>query len=336
VERNRVSIVIPPLLFSFHYLQRGGAVASLCHRLMQQPGACLLIDSGAFSAHRLGERIRLTYYTEACRYYLDSPQVWGCIQLDVIGNAEGSRRNLMAMVDSGVRPMPVLTSDAPLERLQEYQQVNDRICIAGALGSFIGREEWINARYRQAHATVPTAQLHGLGYIRWPDMYSSGLTTCDSSTHSAGERYGLFGKFNRGTGIEYLTLPERKKGLQALDPKWLEFIRDCGASKAEINDEELFGRGAASFVAFAQSVATGLWSQYSAKHDMKVFLACSNWIAAARIMIGLRYALPDGRFDWPKARAEFRACQTKPKQRLDRLTETMEILRNEAVCNRDG
>ena len=229
--------------------------------------------------------------------------------------------------------MPVLTSDAPLERLQEYQQVNDRICIAGALGQFVGREDWITSRYQQAHAVVPTAQLHGLGYIRWPAMYTTGLTTCDSSTHSAGERYGLFGRFNRSTGIEYCTLPERKKGFDALDTKWLQFIRDCGATKAEINDDQLFSRGAASFVAFAQSVATGLWSQYSDRHGMKVFLACSNWIAAARILIGLRYALPDGRFDWVKSREEFRLCQTKPKQRYDRLSETMEILRSEAVCN---
>ena len=167
MERNRVSLLIPPILFSFHYLQRGGAVASLCHRIMQQPGACLLIDSGAFSAHRLGERIRLTYYIEACRYYLESPQVWGCIQLDVVGNAEASRRNLMSMVDSGVRPMPVLTSDAPLERLQEYQQVNDRICIAGALGQFVGREDWITSRYQQAHAVAPDVVVECSGQHSW-------------------------------------------------------------------------------------------------------------------------------------------------------------------------
>lgn len=322
--------MIPPLLFSFHYLAGGRAdsVAGLCHRLMHTEGACVLIDSGAFSAHRLGIRIRLTNYIDACKYYLASPQVWGCIQLDVIGNAEGTYRNLHAMVKAGVNPMPVLTVDAPYDRLREFQQINNRICVAGALGTFEGKEEWIQNRYRQAHAAAPTAQLHGLGYIRWPDMYSVGLTSCDSSTHSAGERFGLFGRFTRNDGIKYLSMSERRA--KGISPEWLEWMRDCGCTKADIEDEQIFQRGAASFVAFAQSTACALWSVYSRRHGVNVFLASSNWIAAARILIGLRYALPDGRFDFPKARAEFRRCQTKPKQRIDRLAETMEVLREQA------
>ncbi len=322
--------MIPSLLFSYHYLSgRSNTVSALCHRLMNTEGACVLIDSGAFSAHRLGVRIRLTNYIEACKYYLASPQVWGCIQLDVIGDEEGSLRNLHAMVDAGVNPMPVLTVDAPYARLQEFQQINSRICIAGALGTFHGKEAWIQNRYLQAHAAAPTAQLHGLGYIRWPEMYSLGLTSCDSSTHSAGERYGLFGRFSRGNGIKYFTTAERRaKGISA---EWQEWIRDCGMSKADINDEQIFDRGAASFVAFAQSTACALWSVYSRRHGVNVFLAASNWIAAARILIGLRYSLADGRFDYHKARAEFRACQVKPKQRLDRISETLEVLREQTT-----
>jgi len=321
--------MIPPMLFSYHYLARGGATAQLCDRMMNTEGARVLIDSGAFSAHRLGIRIRLTTYIDACKYYLAAPQTWGCIQLDVIGNAEGTQRNLDAMVRAGVNPMPVLTVDAPVEQLKGLQQINKRVCVAGALGAFEGKEEWIQNRYLKAHAVAPDAQLHGLGYIRWPDVYSLGLTTCDSSTHSAGERFGLFGRWSRSNGITYLSIADRRT--KGVNKEWIQWMRDCGLTKAELNDEQVFGRGAASFVALAQSTASGLWSMWSYRHGLTTFLAASNWIAAARILVGVRHAQDDGRFDYPKARAEIRHMQAKPKQRLDLIGETMEAIREKAV-----
>jgi len=326
--------LIPPILYSFHYLANGnGTLKDLLDRQMRTEGCCVMIDSGAFSAHRLGIRIRLTRYIEACKYYLDSPQIWGCIQLDVVGNAAGTKRNLDAMVKAGVRPMPVLTVDAHIDSLAALQQINKRICVAGALGKFTGAETWIEQRYRSAHAAAPAAQLHGLGFIRWPNMYGLGLSSCDSSSHSAGERYGLMSRFNRNSGVLWFG-NRHWKDRTRIPRDWIAWMRDCGCSKADLNDDSIMAAGAASFCSISCSVAHGLWSVYSQRYGVRSFLASSNWIAAARIMIGLRYALPDGRFDFHKARALLQLCRSKPKQRIDLISETFEVLRAKAnrVC----
>lgn len=318
--------MIPPFLFSYHYLKKSGPndLAALCSLFMKTKGASLMIDSGAFSAHRIGARIRLTNYIESCKYYQSSPNTWGCVQLDVIGNAEQTYRNLYAMVDKGVTPMPVLTVDAPYESLLEFQQINKRICIAGALGSFTGRTEYIETRYRQSKSLVPNAQLHGLGYIRYPSMYSVGLSSCDSSSHATGMMFGNYGRFSRSEGIDYIAQEEKTPG--AISLKWKQFIRDCGLTLAEINDRQLFTSGSCSFTAIAQSVCCGMQAVHSAKHGLQVFSSAPNWCCAARMLIGLRFALPDGRFDYHKAREEYRKCQVTPKYRMNRLAETLEAL----------
>lgn len=321
--------MIPPLLISYCYYQssRGiGGLQAFVDRLLEEDGACLMIDSGAFTAWNAGIRIRLTTYIEACKYFLESPRVWGCVQMDVIGDAIRSERNLYAMVKAGVRPMPVLTIDAPCDRIKEFQQINNRICIShlgNIKGSREGKQEWERNRMRSAKGMVPTAELHGLAYIRSPaEIYSSGLTSCDSTSHSVGERFGTMARFKQGHGIENIT----PRNFAAASAETMAWIKECGCTNDDIHDDYLFRRGPCSFIAFAGAVAHGLQALQFRNHGIILFQAASSWMWCARILIALRFALPDGRFDFIKAREELRCWQMKPRQRIGLLGETLQIL----------
>jgi len=320
----------PAILLSFEYLKKGN-LKDLARTVLGHNVCDILIDSGAFSAHRLGHHIRITSYIECCKELLAHPEVWGCIQLDKIGDEEGSRRNLDRMVQSGVKPMPVLTTDAPLERLKEYVQINKRICIAGGLGKFSGVEKWSYDRYRRAVKAHPDAEFHGLGYVRWPEMFETGLRTVDSSSHSAGERFGCLAYFDRSAqsvrkqgGVMNL----RRHVLNAdepwskLDPTLRWYLDGCGVTKMQWRDRQAMNVGPLSFASFSMTAAHVAQSMYAQKHGLTIFLASSNWNAWVRCTVCAKYQNDNGTFDYWRAR-----------ERMDRLMRLQQSRRHAAALN---
>ena len=192
--------MIPPILISYAYFK--GPLGEFCQRALDNPNFSVLVDSGAFTVHRSGDALDLKEYMDFCKSIHGRPGLYGYIQLDSVGNRDITTRNLETMVNEGLRPMPVLTVDMPLERLPGLVSVNPRVCIAGGLGAFDGVKDWILARYRRAGMMCPEAKIHGLGYVRWPQSFQSGIASADSSSHSAGGRYGLLSMFDRGIGIK--------------------------------------------------------------------------------------------------------------------------------------
>jgi hypothetical protein len=290
-------------------------------------GQCaILIDSGAFSAHRLGEKIRLTTYIEACKEYLSYDDVWGCIQLDVIGNKERSRANLHRMVSAGVRPMPVLTVDAPLEWAKEYADINPRMCVAGALGAFEGCQEWIEERYHKVKEVAPQSELHGLGYVRWPQMFTVPLASVDSSSHSAGERYGILAKFNRQTGMKFLgrRVVHYANGWKNMDAEFKDYLDKCRVTRRDWFDEGLINSGPGSFAACSMTATSAQQSIYGKRHDRAIFQAGSNWLCWARMMLVIKHGADDASFDFWRVRKELLALRAMPvEKRNDAILETM-------------
>ncbi len=84
-------------------------------------GGIVMLDSGAFTAWSKGHKIDLRSYIEFCIAYSDVFTV--AVALDVIGDSEGTKRNLRIMEDAGVRDyitlIPVFHHGSPISELYE-------------------------------------------------------------------------------------------------------------------------------------------------------------------------------------------------------------------------
>ena len=323
---------VPPLLVSFHYLIKGGALAQMVYRFWDSGQVAILIDSGAFSAHRLGTKIRLTTYIDACKEYATHDETWGCIQLDVIGEKDMSRRNLDRMVAAGVKPMPVVTVDAPPAIGAEYAQINNRMCVAGGIGfcatpicKALGHGDWLKDRYIAVkEAAGENAELHGLGFVWFPDMFTVPLASVDSSSHSAGERFGILSKFTRGKGITTLgrLKNHRKAGWKQMDANYRDHLDRCGVTRSDWNDHTLMSVGPGSFSACQCTAASAQQTLYGKKHGTLVFQACSNWLCWARMLLVIKHGRDDSSFDFMRVRKELYDLRALP-----------ESMRNDAILD---
>lgn len=309
------SLRVPPILVSFHYLLKSGSLARMLRKFWDSGQVTVLIDSGAFSAHRLGTKIRLTTYVEACKEYLSHEETWGCIQLDVIGEKDGSRRNLDRMVAAGVKPMPVLTFDAPISDATGYAQINKRMCVAGGLGSVStpaaradGSATWLKDRYIAAKkAAGEDSELHGLGFVWMPEMFQVPLTSVDSSSHSAGERFGILNRFVRGEGITSLgrLKNHRKAGWSKMRADYRDFLDKCGISRREWMDDTLMNVAPTSFASCVCTAASAQQALYGKRHGRLIFQAASNWRCWARMLLCIKYGNDDSSFNFMQIRQDF-------------------------------
>lgn len=302
-----------PILISYHYLITVRDLRHTLDAVMKHTDVPIMIDSGAFTAHRTGKQINLGSYIEACKHYLSHKSTWGCVMLDVIGDKVKTRKNLMTMVKAGVKPMPVITVDAPVADAVEYATINSKMCVAGALGSFTNKDLWVRNRYKEIHEAVPTAQLHGLGYVRTPQLYSTDLASCDSSSHNAGERYGITTVFTRHNGLSTLK-------------NYDKYADRCGLTKADMNDHYLMKQGAYSFCAFTTAHASALQSIFCKQHTGKIiFQALANCMAWGKFVTSVLYTNGDGSYDFWKARKKMKEMfqPRNPKQRAMRFVETI-------------
>lgn len=171
-----------------------------------------LLDSGAFTNFTLQQRgtaekifpkaalnddasLNLDFYLQRIDRLKDA--LWQYIMLDVPLNEQASEANLAEMVRRGYRPMPVLTTDAPLELLRDYVKINPHICIAGGVTQEL---KYYTSRLEKAHRiTNGEARLHGLGFTRMATVRSRAWSVDSSSWLQAG-RFGQVSYLDKTTG----------------------------------------------------------------------------------------------------------------------------------------
>ena len=103
----------------------------------------LIVDSGAFSAYKSGKIIHIKEYAEWALKFKDE---WEhklkslyFVNLDIIGDQEGSDRNLKILQRMGFDPLPVLTVDA--KRKQVEWVVNEYPFFLLAGGAVLGGQQ---------------------------------------------------------------------------------------------------------------------------------------------------------------------------------------------------
>jgi len=170
----------------------------------------LMIDSGAFTV--FNSNVKPVYVED----YISWLKVYGkyaqkYVMLDVINNPKESAVNYKKMVDSGLKPMFVLTmADDDYSILEFPLEVNKHLCVAGGATS---KGKWIIKRFQDVTKLYPKALIHGLGYVAFPSMLQLRLHSVDSSSWNVGaQKYGvMFWWDNRPRTLNYKDALTKKK-----------------------------------------------------------------------------------------------------------------------------
>ncbi len=190
-----MSLTIPAprnILVSYHYFKR--------FDLNRFAGLRVIGDSGAFSAKHQGATITTAELAAWAKRW--SHRLCWVAALDVIGDAEGTRRNWHELVDDhGVPGVPTVHFGAAPETMDYY--VERGVDFIG-LGGLVGRPapaqmRWMVAMLRYARDRHPGVVFHGWG-VTHTDVLQLPLFSVDSSGWGGGYRYGRLTLRDPATG----------------------------------------------------------------------------------------------------------------------------------------
>lgn len=149
------------------------------------------MDSGAFSVWRSGKTVKLEDYIAFCKEYRSVFTVYAA--LDVIGDAEASFRNYVAMRDAGLDPMPAFHHGSPLKWVDEYAKLTSHIGLGGiAMMTKRDRATFLRGIF-QRYPDPSKVGFHGFGINDFDILQSFPWKTADAtSIHIAARQGGIY------------------------------------------------------------------------------------------------------------------------------------------------
>jgi len=154
-----------------------------CETAVKNNNVRLLLDSGAFSAWRSKKEVSLDAY---CQYVEDTDvPIWRYFALDVVGDSDGTQRNLDAMNARDLKPIPVFTRSEDPAKLDDLYQRNDLVGIGGLVGT-PKRKGFVKAI--QGH--IGDRRSHWLGFTQFNFLKHFKPYSVDSTTWTDPMRYG--------------------------------------------------------------------------------------------------------------------------------------------------
>lgn len=121
---------------------------------------CTLLDSGAFANFTRGKQfVTVEDYADYLRRR--GHLFWRYFNLDVIGDAEGSERNIRFLRENGLNPIPIFQRGGTSEQLQDMLEHNDLVGIGGVAGRLNKKED--AAYFDQVMQIVGKRSVHVLG-----------------------------------------------------------------------------------------------------------------------------------------------------------------------------
>ena len=198
------------LLISYFHYQDPEVVKELT-----AAGVKLFVDSGAFGAFKAGTTLDVRAYAEFLKEC--GPSIDGCFNMDVIGDARASKRNLDLIKSYGINPLPVWQGFAvdDFKGIDAFVDGEDYVAIGGLVKTHnTTRSADFNERRITSfmNAVAGRAKVHLLGYANPPNIKRFKPYSCDASTVARALRYGLdFELWNISTGKKTL-LNKQMKG----------------------------------------------------------------------------------------------------------------------------
>lgn len=223
-----------------------------------------LLDSGAFTAYKLGRVITLDEY---CRFLTDLPvKPWRYFVLDVIGDPVATARNYDAMRDRGFDPIPIFTRGGGLDELDRLYEHTDVVGLGGVAGADRSAYQWLKA----VMAHVAGRKVHILGFASMNWLKFLRPFSCDASSFEAVARYGQLSVYaGNGRFAQYRRSAERPS------PEVVRGLRRVGVDAYRLQQEANW-RGGDSLVRWA---STATW--IAASIDIERVLGTRLFLALA-------------------------------------------------------
>ncbi len=154
-----------------------------------------ILDSGAFSAMTQKKYININQYIDFIKE-LNPPLYAG---LDVIGNAEETKKNIEYMESKGLSPIPTFHRKSDFRYLYEMIDKYDYIALGGLAGLKTGRNQimlWLDEVFKVIKDRKPDLKVHGFACSGIQVMKLYPWYSVDSSSWCAPV------KFDRDIGFE--------------------------------------------------------------------------------------------------------------------------------------
>ena len=275
LQSNKTNILV-----SYAYLRKSDTFADVVLKLSEAGYINLLIDSGAFTVYKSGGKILLKDYIEACKHYHD--RCWQYVTLDVVGNYKATLENFKIMRNQNLNPMGVLTTDMDLSELDTLIRDNKHI---GVPGGTITKGDFTKKRFQDVHRyTEGKAKIHGLGYVKYPEMYQLPLTTVDSSSSEAGKRFGAIKTFDSHKGFvdNWSTKDIKQAQASKIPPKLKQLWIQAGLSPNDRLKDDYY-TGVNSFNNYEIVNAYLDMQAFSKLKGLEYFFVCGNLHTVATI-----------------------------------------------------
>lgn len=168
------------LLESYHYFYTPRHLENA-----RRVGKPIFLDSGAFSAWSKGAVIDLPKY---CRFINDNSDIIGQASvLDVIGDAEGTFQNQLAMEKLGAKPLPCFHFGEDVKYLKHYIANYEYITIGGLVGqknrrNLVAWLDYIWGDYLTDASGRPRLKVHAFGVTSVPIIQRYPWWSVDSSS----------------------------------------------------------------------------------------------------------------------------------------------------------
>ena len=255
---------------------------SLLNEMKNESPVRLLLDSGAFTVKNAkANRKWLTLDNYMAFIKKHSDIVDNYVMLDVIGDDVRSKLNYERMIDSGLNPMFVMTmADNDFRYLKNVVENNNSyVCVAGGVTT---KGDWMRQRFQRVAKTG--AKIHGLGYVKYPDMYQLPIHSVDSSTWAQwASAYGRVGYFDSGIKniLRYDTIENKKPIPRAL----IRLMERVKLRPADFMNDDNF-KGVQSVAVLINAMACIDYMAYSEKAGVKLYLVATN----KNHLMALKYA----------------------------------------------
>jgi hypothetical protein len=153
-----------------------------------------VLDSGGYSAWKIGTTIDLDAYTELCAERLATdPQLTEVFSLDVVGDWRAGMRNLERMWSKGVPAIPTYHVGEPDHVLTHLAKHYPKLALGGAVG-YRHKLDWA----RQCFARVWPAKVHGLGFCGEQAVMALPWHSVDATNWELGPaKYGRWESFGK-------------------------------------------------------------------------------------------------------------------------------------------
>lgn len=266
------------ILISYAYCGTSKSFNDLVLTESVKGNANVMIDSGAFTIHNAKKKSKLTLdsYCEYLEHNAHKCEKY--VMLDVIRNDEKTKVNYETMLSRGFNPMFVFTEhDNDWEYLKDAVKKQPHLCVAGGVTN---KGDWMFKRYQDV-AKNTNALSHGLGFVKFPQMYQLPLHSVDSSSWvQSSQVYGILSYFDEGIkGTAYRDILKGKKKIPYKLQMLLEQLKITPKMFSDLENH----KGSKSIAVLVNTMAYIEYQKYSKRLGLNLFLAIANSLQANTI-----------------------------------------------------